>query len=52
MIAGSSDILSVHNNDNSSDSGIKNLLESFNYAEDEPIEHMPDYEQYVSGNLI
>lgn len=41
--------VSTKNISESPSSPAKNLLEAFNDADDEPIENMPDYEQYVSG---
>lgn len=35
-----------------STSGVKNLINAFDEAGDEPLEHMPDYEQFVSGNYL
>ncbi|XP_074351613.1 uncharacterized protein LOC141690737 [Apium graveolens] len=37
-------------NDGSSASGKRNLFEAFNDAAEIPIEHMPDYEQYISDD--
>lgn len=35
-----------------SSSSVKNLLHLFNDETEEPIEHMPDYEQFVSGKFF
>lgn len=32
--------------------GVKNLLNAFDEAGEEPLEHMPDYEQFISGNVF
>lgn len=32
-----------------SSSGVKNLLDAFEEAGEDRLEHMPDYEQFVSG---
>lgn len=39
-------------NDKASTSGVKNLIDAFNAADDEPMEHMPDYEQFVPGKIL